>query len=170
MFSSESWDIPVILPDMAPPEEHVCNDFVYIIRDNCARIVGYRGKQESVRIPEKLDGLRVDSIDGGAFMGNTWMKEVSVPGCVRRICNYAFCRCRRLEMVVIREGVESIGYDAFQGCWRLELISAPSTIRSVGADAFVDTPILHVSGFPGTAVQEYCDQHGISFIPAENDE
>lgn len=168
MFEIESWDSPVIMPDVAPPEEHCCDDFVYVVWNGYARIVRYRGKKETVQIPAELDSCPVIAVESGAFMDNGWIRDLSVPGCVNRIGNHAFLRCPKLEMVVLREGVQYIGIGAFQSCRKIELISTPSSISFVGDHAFMDTSILRIEGYAGTVVQEYCDDHGICFMPVQD--
>ena len=114
-------------------------DYEYIVLDNgTAEIVRYLGKEETVVIPETLDGLTVTSIDYwtgepvedggngmgslvGAFETNPYIKWVVIPETVTHIGENTFFLCENLETVVIPRSVTSIGDDAFLFCDKLTL-------------------------------------------------
>ena len=69
-----------------------------------------------------------DAGDEGAYViytGHEWggipndVIRVKVHPSVKRISEYAFTRCSRMAIVILREGVEKIGAGAFNNCTRL---------------------------------------------------
>lgn len=61
----------------------------------------YRGSgtAETVRIPEKIDGIAVTKIRMGAFASNPCMKRIYLPDTVQEIDKYAFRDCPNLEYI-----------------------------------------------------------------------
>ena len=55
---------------------------------------------------------------------------------LRRIGNWAFYNCHRLQHLVIPEGVTEIGDAAFYGCTYLEDLELPSTVTRIGDNCF----------------------------------
>jgi len=94
-----------------------------------------RGRLREV---ELCDGLQ--EIGNYAF-GMTWdnrsaLKQISIPSSVRLIGDYAFKCCKKLEEVVLREGLLEIGERAFNSCTALKRIDIPSSVRTFGKYAF----------------------------------
>ena len=66
-----------------PPGEQICADFRYRLNeDDNAVILGYRGKEEDVVIPEALDGYSVTAIGEKAFYDKDWIVSIEVPDSV----------------------------------------------------------------------------------------
>lgn len=91
--------------------------------------------------------------------------EITVPGDVSEIGNYAFSDCTKITSVVLPEGTTEIGVGAFSncaeltkvnipksvedingyafdGCKKLETLDIPETVSYIGQDAFKETPFL----------------------------
>ncbi|MDO4262060.1 MAG: leucine-rich repeat protein [Eubacteriales bacterium] len=91
------------------------DEYQYTVMGGKASILNYTGDGIRVEIPSELNGASVRTIESDAFSG-----------------------CRRLEEVIVPEGVTDIGSNAFRGCIRLARVSLPDTMSSVGAYAFSD--------------------------------
>ena len=61
--------------------------------------------------------------------------EITIPGSVSSIGNYAFYACKNLSKVEILEGVTEICGDAFNECRELNQISFPSSLRNISGGA-----------------------------------
>ena len=71
-----------------------------------------------------------------AFYQCERLKEISLPGSVKRIGDCAFYGCYRLTEVSLPQSLESIGGSAFYNCYHLTEISIPSTLQTIDTYAF----------------------------------
>ena len=88
----------------------------WIIRDDGAVIVGYKGLDTAIAIPSKIGGRRVTAIGESAFSGCSDLVSVMIPGSVTKIGMWAFSGCSSLMNVTIPGSVREIGYYAFASC------------------------------------------------------
>lgn len=95
--------------------DNLASNFEYCEENGGIVILRYIGKQTSVIIPSKINGLYVVKIAENAF-ADTKVKSVSIPSACREIDWFAFYGCYALSTVYIPSSVESIGYGAFDGC------------------------------------------------------
>ena len=91
------------------------NDFLFYEEDGEIVITKYIGKQTSVTIPNKINGLNVVKIAKNAF-AESKIKSVSIPSSCKYIDWFAFYGCYSLNTIYIPSSVQSIGYGAFDGC------------------------------------------------------
>lgn len=78
----------------------------------------------------------VTSIGVKAFYNCSSLMNVTIPGSVTSIENYAFEGCNGLTSITISEGVTRIGQSAFSHCSSLESIMLPASITSIEGNAF----------------------------------
>ena len=90
-------------------------EFEYIKENGGVTITKYIGKQTTVKIPEKIENLKVLKISDYAF-SDMKIKNVTLPASCKEIGWFAFYGCYSLSSVYISSTVESIGYGAFDGC------------------------------------------------------
>lgn len=96
-------------------------------------LVKYRGKEERVRIPDK-----VRTIGYGAFRDCKELLSVALPKGLTAIGEAAFLGCERLYDIVLPESVKTIGDQAFRGCRALADEEGFLIIRCVLYDYFCD--------------------------------
>lgn len=123
------------------------------------RITGYKGVDNAVVIPEKMDGKPVTLIHDKAFMDNKKITSVSIPEGITGIGKSAFSGCTNLtnfsmpgsiteiggsafaysglESIVIPEGIASLGWYAFSNCENLTQVTLPESLEEVGSFAFL---------------------------------
>lgn len=94
-------------------------DFTYESGDTIT-ITGYHGEQDTVVIPEQIEGKRITVIASGAFQ-NCGASHVILPGTVEIVEPGAFTDCD-LEELTFFDNVESLPSDAFMGCDRLSTL------------------------------------------------
>ena len=104
--------------------------FSYEEYDGKATITGYLGDDAEVVIPEKIDGLVVDSIGTEAFRGNEHITSVTMPDTIEAIGPHAFYWCASLEDVTLSSQLTTIGSWAFAHCGSLSEITIPKTVTS----------------------------------------
>ncbi|MDD6981628.1 MAG: leucine-rich repeat protein [Clostridia bacterium] len=78
---------------------------------------------------------RVTEIGEGAFM-SSGIQTVYPGTSLRRIGDYAFASCDRLETFVVPDGVETIGEYAFADSNRTGAVLLPDSLKSLGAYAY----------------------------------
>ena len=130
-----SWnfsDRPVFWEYVEPSPE---SDFNYYEQGGEVIITGYRGDDQSVVIPDSINGMPVVMIGDSAFDGANF-ESIVVPGTVRSIGSRAFGSCLNLRSVKLREGIAEIGSNAFDYCFSLSSITIPASVSNIGDGAF----------------------------------
>lgn len=95
----------------------------YNISDSEAAIVEYSGRDLIVEIPNFIENIPVTVIKKKAFLSQKFIKVILLPDSVRRIEDYAFARCRKLEKVVLPYKKIILGQDVFKDCSALTYVS-----------------------------------------------
>lgn len=111
-------------------DEFTVNDVIYRILDrDSVELKEYTGENDTIIIPEIVNGYKVISIGHAAFSGNKMIKEVSLPKSIRRIETVAFSGST-LEKINIPEFVETVGYSVFENTPLYE--NAGTDVKYVG--------------------------------------
>ncbi len=89
------------------------SDFEFVLSDDGTfiKLTEYKGNAEHLVIPETIQGVPVEVIDG--FYQNKKIKSVVIPSSAKVIYNSAFLRCESLEKVTLPEGLFCIEGHAF---------------------------------------------------------
>ena len=141
-------------------------------------------------------GGSVNLIGARAF-ARTGLIMVNIPGCVRTIDDEAFTGCTALYNIVIEEGVEDwdmdigggfgsgsvqmeegveyIGQQAFFDCVNLTKMRIPKSVKEIGTKAIGFTYDgrqggYEITGYPGTAAEDYANDYALKFKPLEEKE
>ncbi|MDE7293633.1 MAG: leucine-rich repeat domain-containing protein [Oscillospiraceae bacterium] len=115
--------------------------FIYVNRWQCNSegipgcvITGWHGKDETVRVPCKIDGRPVLRIEKGVFREKN-IREIYLPDCLLEIGDNAFEKCPALTRARLSKELISIGIGAFWQCDRLENVYL-GNVRYIGTCAF----------------------------------
>ena len=111
--------------------------------DKAIKICGYRGDDETVKIPLGATHLYQ------TFKDNKTLKSVVIPSSVTEIEIYAFYKCTSLTSVTISNGVTSIGVLSFTDCSNLESIVLPDSTTEIHGQAFSGCTSLKSVIIPG---------------------
>ena len=112
-------------------------DFEYTVLDNgTVEITRYRGVDDVLEIPSKIDGKSVTSIGDYAFEGCNSLTSVTIPDSVTTIENGAFYSCDSLTSIVIPDSVTTLGDDVFARCKSLTSITIGNSVTTIGDFAF----------------------------------
>lgn len=118
-------------------------DYAYrTLSDGTVEITKYRGRAETLEIPEELDGKTVASIGAYAFSDCNSLQSVTIPGSVKSIGECAFLFCRYLTSATLREGVTKIADSAFSNCPMLTSVTIPYGVTDIGDQAFYSCRML----------------------------
>ena len=82
--------------------------------DTSVIIKKFYGESKTVNIPNTLESKKVVAIGDGAFKGNIYIQDVTVPKSVTSIGAEAFMNCS--NAYVLYPAAASVGKDAFKGC------------------------------------------------------
>ena len=83
-----------------------------------------------IDLPEGL------SVMGSSAFSYSGLKDITIPGSVRKIQHFTFGRCSDLETVKIMPGVETVGDSAFEECKSLIKVELPDTLKRIEYRAF----------------------------------
>lgn len=111
-------------------------DFEYVISISGITITKYTGSDQTVVIPEAIDGTPVKQIGYNAFYMNGDVVSVSLPDTVTKIDSNAFDHCLSLKTVTLSSALETIGGCAFQNCEKLTAVVLPKSLKSIYPQAF----------------------------------
>ncbi len=120
-------------------------DWEFQLLDNEVTITGYVGNGGDVIIPETIYGCPVTKINGkiySSMLENA--TSIVFPSTVKTVPCVAY-GSKKLERVVIPEGVEIIDEYAFSQCSNLTEAEIPSTVKQIKKDAFSYTQIDRVN-------------------------
>lgn len=87
-------------------------------------------------VPEKVDGIKCETLIHGAFYGLENLKTVVLPDGIKNISYLCFSGCKSLENINIPNSVRSIGASAFSSCGSLKEITIPEGVISIESSAF----------------------------------
>ena len=132
-----------------PIKTGVKDGFSYILYEDHSELIAYENATTAgeIAIPFEFEGKPVAVLGAEVFMGNDYIKSITIPDTVVSIGNYAFFRCSNLEKVVIPTSVERIGCDAFAStAWfnaldkEFEIVGNGVLIKYNGDDETVALP------------------------------
>ena len=113
------------------------SDFIYVVNeDGTLTIIGYRGTETDLVIPDVIDEMTVTIIGEDAFKENTTLRSVVIPETVILIDSQAFAGCTALEEITIPASVEAIGDGAFSDCPALTKVDFMGKVPALPEDVF----------------------------------
>jgi len=108
----------------------------FLLKGDHAELVSYTGYDETLDIPDQVEGLPVTVIADDALSSNWTIRELSLPSGLQSIGVGALC-CHHLEHIVLPASLERIGEGAFSRCFRLTEVELPEGLTYIGSAAFV---------------------------------
>ena len=122
-----------------------------------------------LEFPAQMGGKDVVRILDHAFQKDEGMIRVTIPYSVQVIEDGAFNAAPHLNVVIMEEGVQSIG-KAFCQCPQLAQVRLPSTISEIAEGAFTDNgPFFHLVVYRGSYAEEYARENSIPYVCAEDE-
>lgn len=107
-------------------------EYKYQVSNGTVTIVEYIGKKKKVTIPTKIKGKKVTTIAGRAFEKKN-VTSVKVPDSVTKLKSFAFYQASKLKKVTLSKNIKRIPDYCFSYCGKLESIQIPKKVNSVGA-------------------------------------
>lgn len=139
-------------------QRYTSGNYVYIIEDERACIIGYQGNESDIEYPNTIDGYSVIEVSlGSGFTIKDNIRTVTISNGIERIRRSAFRDCKNLVSVNIPNSVTTIGEDAFNNCDSLTTITIPESVTTIGNYAFSSCDSL-------TTADVYSNVLGISMF------
>ncbi len=88
------------------------------------------------------------------------LTDITIPGCITTINDFAFYGFDQLRKVIIKDGVTNIGASAFTNCHKLTDVSIPDSLLSIDDNAFYNCSLLVNVYYNGTADDWYSIRFG----------
>lgn len=124
----------------ASAEAFTVNGVVYRITDtgvavnNLAKDNNLNG---IVYVPEEVQyGSTTYKVTGIDYLGNRDIKEISLPGTIKKIADRTFMNCNNLQTVKLGEGISYVSEEMFYNCTALKYVSLPNSLQNIGRHAF----------------------------------
>lgn len=158
-FTASADEVQTVSESQVTPAE----DFIYEVGDDSVTITGYRGEEETIVIPDTIEGKKVTAIADSAFE-HRGIKNVTLPETLVTIGYAAFCDTLVTE-VTIPKSVKNIKDYAF-GAYEQRILTYPEN----GTDCCVDYAYgdFAMYGYVGTAADDYALKHAkVHFIPLD---
>ncbi len=97
--------------------------------------------EETIIIPESIDGHTVTAIDNEAFEG-THITEVVLPDTITYIGKFAFAYCKYLESINFPTSLSHLGASAFDYCTNLKTVNINCPNLTLMFSSFLNTGII----------------------------
>lgn len=90
-----------------------------------------------VYVPEEVQyGSTTYKVTGIDYLGNKDIKEISLPGTIKKIADRTFMNCNNLQTVKLGEGISYVSEEMFYNCTALKYVSLPNSLQNIGRLAF----------------------------------
>lgn len=121
-------------------------DFTYTAASGGLTITGYTGRAEKLAIPRSIRGVPVRMIAKGAFSGNRYLTEVTMPDTIQRVQGLAFEGCISLRKIHLSNAMTKLINTTFNGCIGLREVNIPDGVTVLREKTFKDAPLerLHI--------------------------
>lgn len=114
----------------------------YDSRDNCDGVIRtadntlvLTGSAFS-EIPASVEGI------GRLLFRGSSVSQISLPAGLKRIEDFAFSQCKRLQSISLPEGLQSVGTFAFAACDSLRALRIPASVSRIDFGAFSGCRLL----------------------------
>lgn len=115
--------------------------FYYSNSNGAITITNYTGSVGSVAIPAAINGLPVTAIGDWAFHF-TSLTNLTIPGTIASIGDYAFDSCFGLRGVTIPNSVTNLGFGAFRYEFSMTNLTIGNSVPSIAPWAFYECEAL----------------------------
>lgn len=90
-----------------------------------------------VYVPEEVQyGSTTYKVTGIDYLGNRDIKEISLPGTIKKIADRTFMNCKNLQTVKLGVGISYVSNEMFYNCTALQNISLPNSLQYISTTAF----------------------------------
>ncbi|MBR6953549.1 MAG: leucine-rich repeat domain-containing protein [Clostridia bacterium] len=106
------------------------------LADGTVRIMMYKGSDETLRVPDRIDGTAVTQLGNGVFAMNKRLTEITLPEGITRAGSDTFRRCRVLTSVTLPRSLTVMGSMAMADCEALTSVALPPAMTVLAPEFF----------------------------------
>ena len=115
---------------------------IYRMENDHAEIIGYKGNDVILSLPNEIEGLPVTVIGEDAFAMNKTIEEIVFPDFLVRVKESAFYACEALKKAIMNPELKEIDSQVFKYCEKLEEVSFPDSPEFMGKQVFFECEAL----------------------------
>lgn len=124
--------------ETAEPENITEGGFIYSVNeDDSISITGYTGSDSDLKIPDKINGADVTSIENYAFQNMEFIENVSVPDTIEKIGYQAFDGTKYIQSLQNDEFIV-IGKSLYLYNGDESSVTIPENVNSISPNAFMN--------------------------------
>lgn len=124
----------------ASAESFTVNGVVYRITDTGVAVNNLAIDNDLngiVYVPEEVQyGSTTYKVTGIDQFRNKEIREISLPGTIKKIADRTFMNCNNLQTVKLGEGISYVSEEMFYNCTALKYVSLPNSLQNIGRLAF----------------------------------
>ncbi len=106
------------------------DDAFYFIEEDKVYLLKVFSKDKQFNFKE-INGYNIKFIGEGAFSGNNYLEEITLPSSIEYIGAQAFSSCNNLSKVNLNEGLLQIKTGAFNNCQNLVSLTIPTSVTTM---------------------------------------
>jgi len=125
-------------------KETPASEFEYEDVEGGVAITGYNGKAEIVVIPEKINGKYVVEIGEYAFANNDIVKAVKIAGTVTKIGSRGFQNCLEMNIFICGNNLKIIEEYAISGCRKLNTVILNEGVETLEMSCMFATDLKEI--------------------------
>lgn len=96
---------------------------------------------ETINIPDSIDGITVKKLDSNLFKGCTNLINLHMPNAITNIGMGCFEGCINLKTINFSESLNTISADAFYNCSKLTSVNLPRSVEYINSRAFANSGV-----------------------------
>ena len=134
--------------------------------ENELEIIGFSGWDESIEIPETVNGMPVTAIGDGAFRSESLtaaLREIVIPEGIRKIGSAAF-KNSKIREITLPASLEEISTDALDSCNQLRKVHIRCSLDRIEKDLFAKCVLLRHDPYGITLPDDATDEEIETFM------
>lgn len=138
--------------------------FKFSISGGCVEIIGYKGTETNVVIPEKIGKNAVTRIGARAFQERNDLTSIILPDSITHIDSQAFICCTGLTEFTIPASITQLENGTFAGCSELTVMQIPESLTKISTTAFFGCSKVTIHAPAGSYAETYAKENNIPFV------
>ncbi len=143
---------------VTPIESYSDNTYDYIIMEDEATIISYKGFATEIEIPSTVNDINITALGNNVFYNlsiTDRITSVNIPNTVTSLGNNCFRNCSSLASITGLNNVTSLGNSCFYNCLGLTSITDLDNVITLGGYCFYNCSSLTSIDLPNATTLDY---------------